>query len=48
MDTLVLNKSVYHAVTPIGSKNGNSVRDVILVTVEPDNTQMASVDEKVA
>ena len=41
LDTLVLNQSVYHAVTPLGSKNGVSMRDVILFTVEPNYTQVA-------
>jgi hypothetical protein len=40
IDTLVLNKNVYHAVTPLGSRKGISIRDVILFTIEPNNTQM--------
>lgn len=39
IDTLALNKNVYHAVTPLGSKHGIACRDVILFTVEPDYTQ---------
>lgn len=39
IDTLVLNKRVYHAVTPLGSKKGKAYRDVILFTVEPAYTQ---------
>ncbi|ROS01708.1 hypothetical protein EDC56_2153 [Sinobacterium caligoides] len=41
MDTLILDKSVQHAVTPLSSKNGQSKRDVILFTVE-DTIQNAS------
>lgn len=40
MDTLVLNKNVYHAVTPLGSKKGLVTRDVILFTIEPQYTQL--------
>jgi hypothetical protein len=36
LETLVLNRNVYHAVTPLGSKKGTATRDVILFTVEPD------------
>lgn len=39
METLLLNKDVYHAVTPLGSREGLARRDVILFTVEPDYTQ---------
>lgn len=39
METIVINKNVYHAVTPLGSKKGIAVRDVMLFTVEPDYTQ---------
>lgn len=39
IETLALNKSVYHAVTPLGSKKGMACRDVILFTVEPTHTQ---------
>jgi len=38
MDTLVLNRKVRHAVTPLGSVNGIATRDVILFTVEPIET----------
>lgn len=39
LDTLVLSRDVYHAVTPLGSRVGIATRDVILFTVEPDYTQ---------
>jgi hypothetical protein len=39
IDTLVLNKSVYHVVTPLGSRKGMAYRDVILFTVEPNYAQ---------
>ena len=39
IETLALNKNVYHAVTPLGSKKGTAFRDVILFTVEPPHTQ---------
>ncbi len=48
MDTLVLNKSVYHAVTPLGSRTGVSTRDVILFTIEPAYTQISAIEGKVA
>lgn len=48
MDTLVLNKSVYHAVTPIGSSKGISVRDVILFTIELDNLLMLRAEVNAA
>lgn len=48
MDTLVLNKSVYHAVTPLGSRQGISTRDVILFTVEPSYTQISTSKDKAA
>lgn len=44
IETLVLNKNVYHAVTPLGSKQGIALRDVILFTVEPDDTQHNEVE----
>ncbi len=43
IDTLLLNQQVYHAVTPLGSRYGEAVRDVVLFTVEPSYTQYASV-----
>lgn len=45
IDTLVLNKNVYHAVTPLGSRKGKSMRDVILFTVEPNHTQYQAMRE---
>lgn len=40
METLVLNRNVYHAVTPISARKGVAYRDVVLFTVEPSHTQM--------
>ncbi len=40
MDTIILNKNCYHAVTPLGSKENFSIRDILLVTVEPKITQV--------
>lgn len=39
MESLVLNHNCYHAVTPLGSKNDTAIRNIILFTVEPRNTQ---------
>lgn len=39
LDTLVLNNACYHAVTPLGSKDGVAFRDILLFTVEPWETQ---------
>lgn len=38
MDTLILNRNVKHAVTPMSSTQGDAHRDVILFTVEPSST----------
>lgn len=43
LETLVLNQQVYHAVTPLGCREGTAMRDVILFTVEPMHTQAPSV-----
>lgn len=40
METIVLNNNCYHAVTPLGSRENVSIRDIILFTVEPDVTQI--------
>ncbi|MDR3490823.1 MAG: 2OG-Fe dioxygenase family protein [Gammaproteobacteria bacterium] len=48
LDTLVLNKSVYHAVTPLGSREGVSVRDVILFTVESSDAQINNEEHNAA
>lgn len=40
METIVLNNNCFHAVTPLGSREGLSIRDIILFTVEPETTQM--------
>lgn len=48
IDTLVLSKNVYHAVTPLGSRKGISARDVILFTVEPSYTQQFALESECA
>src|SRR3990167_904354 len=35
LETLVLNRNVYHAVTPLGSRKNIATRDILLFTVEP-------------
>lgn len=40
MDTILLNNNCYHAVTPLGSKDGTAKRNIILFTVEPLSTQL--------
>lgn len=40
LDTIVLNNNCYHAVTPLGSREGVSIRNVLLFTVEPHFTQI--------
>lgn len=42
MDTLLLNQNCYHAVTPLGSRNGVSKRNILLFTIEPESTQIYS------
>ncbi len=39
-DTMVLTQDYYHAVTPLGSREGEAQRDIILFTVEPFETQI--------
>ncbi|MGV3740225.1 MAG: 2OG-Fe dioxygenase family protein [Gammaproteobacteria bacterium] len=42
MDTLLVNRNCYHAVTPLGSRDGISRRNIILFTIEPENTQIST------
>jgi hypothetical protein len=42
MDTLLVNRNCYHAVTPLGSRRGVSKRNIILFTIEPEHTQVMS------
>ena len=42
MDTILLNNNCYHAVTPLGSRHGLAVRNIILFTVEPHHTQIST------
>lgn len=37
MDTMVFNRKVRHAVTPMGSTGGVALRDIILFTAQPAN-----------
>lgn len=46
MESLLLNNNCYHAVTPLGSKKDTALRNIILFTVEPNNTQKESSFEK--
>ncbi len=39
-ETLLLTKDFYHAVTPIGSRNGIAKRDILVFSVEPKITQV--------
>ncbi|MCR9192231.1 MAG: 2OG-Fe dioxygenase family protein [Gammaproteobacteria bacterium] len=40
MDTLLVNRNCYHAVTPLGSRKGVAKRNIILFTIEPEDTQI--------
>lgn len=40
METIVLNNNCYHAVTPLGSREGTAYRNIILFTIEPQSTQV--------
>ncbi|MDF1653532.1 MAG: 2OG-Fe dioxygenase family protein [Coxiellaceae bacterium] len=37
-DTMILNRNIKHAVTPLGTVEQEAHRDIILFTVEPDST----------
>jgi len=41
METILLNNNCYHAVTPLGSKEGLARRNILLFTVEPGSTQVS-------
>lgn len=43
METIILTRDYYHAVTALGSREGTAQRDILLFTVEPDATQVAQV-----
>jgi hypothetical protein len=40
LETVLLTRDYYHAVTPLGSREGEARRDILLFTVEPSNTQV--------
>lgn len=40
METLLVNRNCYHAVTPLGSRAGISKRNILLFTIEPETTQI--------
>ena len=42
MDTLLVNRNCYHAVTPLGSRRGISKRNILLFTIEPETTQITT------
>jgi hypothetical protein len=39
-ETLMLTREYYHAVTPLGAREGEARRDILLFTVEPTVTQV--------
>jgi hypothetical protein len=39
-ETIVLTRDYYHAVTPLGAREGEARRDILLFTVEPSTTQV--------
>ena len=39
-ETIVLTRDYYHAVTPLGAREGEARRDILLFTVEPSDTQI--------
>ncbi len=41
-ETILLTQDYYHAVTPLGSRNNEARRDILLFTVEPLTTQVES------
>lgn len=43
LETLILTRDYYHAVTALGAREGEARRDILLFTVEPGETQMESV-----
>ena len=40
LDTIMLTRDYYHAVTALGAREGEAKRDILLFTVEPVETQM--------
>lgn len=42
-ETMVLTQDFYHAVTPLGAREGEAKRDILLFTVEPCATQVEDV-----
>ena len=42
-ETMVLTQDFYHAVTPLGAREGEAKRDILLFTVEPSVTQVENV-----
>lgn len=40
LDTIVLTRDYYHAVTALGAREGEARRDILLFTVEPIETQV--------
>jgi hypothetical protein len=41
-ETIVLTRDYYHAVTPLGAREGEAIRDILLFTVEPREIQVES------
>lgn len=42
-ETLLLTRDYYHTVTPLGAREGEAMRDILLFTVEPSETQLEAV-----
>ena len=42
-ETMILTQDFYHAVTPLGAREGEAKRDILLFTVEPSTTQVGDV-----
>jgi len=42
LETIMLTRDYYHAVTALGAREGEARRDILLFTVEPNETQVES------
>ena len=42
LETIILTRDYYHAVTALGAREGEARRDILLFTVEPGATQVES------
>ncbi len=48
MDTIILDRTVKHAVTPFGSKQGKAYREIILFTLEDSVQNKVSISKNAA